>query len=50
MKHIVFEYRDQYCRDGKFRRQECTVNSVEECVRIYGLENCEYNILLVEDV
>ena len=50
MKHIVCEYRDQYCKDGKFRRQECTVSSVEECIRIYGLENCEYNILLVEDV
>ena len=50
MKHIVFEYRDEWCRDGKFRRQECVVRSVEECIKIYGLNECEYRIISVEDV
>ena len=50
MKHIVFEYRDEYCLDGKFHRQECVVRSVEECIKIYGLNECEYRIISVEDV
>lgn len=50
MVHIVFEYRDEYCKDGKFRRQECTVPSVADCVRIYGLDKCEYRIVSVENV
>ena len=50
MKKITFEYRDEYCFDGKFHTQSCIVRSVEECIRIYGLEECEYRILSVEDV
>lgn len=50
MKKITFKYHDEYCRDGKWRTQTCTVSSVEECIRIYGLDNCEYEILSVEDV
>lgn len=50
MVHVVFEYRDEYCKDGKFRKQECTVPSVEKCIEIYGLESCEYKIISVEEV
>lgn len=50
MKHIVFEYRDEYCTDGKFHQQECEVSSVEECIRIYGLNECEYRIISVKEV
>ena len=50
MVHIVFEYRDEYCKDGKFRKQECTVPSVEKCIEIYGLNECEYKIISVEEV
>lgn len=50
MKHIVFEYRDAYCKDGKFHKQECVVSSEEECIRIYGLNECEYRIISVEEV
>ena len=49
MKHVIFEYRDEYCRDGKFHRQECYVESVEQCIRIYGLNECEYHILSVKE-
>lgn len=50
MKHIVFEYRDEYT-NGKWNVQECIVSSVEECIKIYGLGvDCEYNILSVEDM
>lgn len=50
MVHIVFEYRDSYT-NGKWNKQECTVSSVEECKSIYGLGiDCEYRILLVEEV
>ena len=50
MVHIKFKYRDEWCKDGKFRTQECTVRSVEECIKIYGLEECEYEIISVEEV
>ena len=52
MKHIVFEYRDEYCKDGKFHEQECIVESVEQMIKIYGLNegDVEQNILDVEEV
>lgn len=50
MVKVVFEYRDQYCVDGKFHKQECQVSSVEECIKLYGLNECEYHILSVENV
>ena len=50
MLRIVFEYRDRYCFP-KWNQQECTVSSVEECKRIYGLGvDCEYKIISVEEV
>ena len=50
MFHIVFEYKDEFCIDGKFHKQECYVSSVDECIRIYGLDQCEYKIISVERV
>ena len=50
MKHIVFEYRDEYTR-GEWRKQECTVNSLRECIEFYGLGyDCEYRIISIEEV
>lgn len=50
MLHIVFEYRDEMSK-WEWRQQECTVSSVEECKRIYGLGiDCEYRIIKVEEV
>ena len=49
MKKIKFEYRDEYSH-GKFRQQECIVESVDECIKIYALDECEYNIISVEEV
>ena len=50
MKHIKFRYRDALS-NYNWRNQECTVSSVEECIRIYGLGvDCEYEILSVEDI
>lgn len=49
MKHIVFEYIDRYT-GGEWRRQECYMRSVEECIRVYGLgKDCSYRIISVED-
>ena len=36
MFNIEFEYKDKYS-NGKWNKQSCTVSSVEECKRIYGL-------------
>ena len=50
MLHIVFEYADAMS-NWEWRRQECTVSSVEECKRIYGLGiDCEYRIISVKEV
>lgn len=50
MKKITFRYRDSYS-NWQWRTQSCTVSSVEECIRIYGLGNdCEYEILEVENL
>ena len=51
MKENTFKYRD-YMSNGKWRKQHCTVESVDECIRIYGLDesDVEYEILEVKDV
>lgn len=51
MKSITFRYRDNQS-DWEWRTQHCIVSSVEECIRIYGLDlgDCEYEILEVEEV
>ena len=51
LKHIKFRYRDNLSK-WQWREQECTVSSVAECKRVYGLDedDVEYEILSVEDV
>ena len=50
MVEIEFEYKDKYT-NGKWNKQSCTVRSVEECKKIYGLGvDCEYRIINVEEV
>ena len=50
MVEIEFEYRDKYSYP-KWNKQSCTVSSVEEAKKTYGLGvDCEYRILSVEEV
>ena len=50
MKKITFRYADELS-NWKWRTQSCIVESVEECIRIYGLDiDCKYEILEVKDV
>ena len=50
MKHIVFIYKDRYT-NGKWIEQECTMESVKQCIEMYGLGvDCEYHIISVEEV
>lgn len=50
MVNIEFEYRDRYT-NGEWNKQSCTVSSVEECKKIYGLGvDCEYRIIKAEEV
>lgn len=50
MKKITFKYADALS-NWQWRTQSCTVSSVEECIKIYGLGiDCEYEILEVKDV
>lgn len=50
MVKITFEYRDTLS-NWEWRTQTCTVSSVEECIRIYGLGiDCDYRIVKVEEL
>ena len=52
MFKIKFKYRDKYSYPN-WNEQECTMSSVEECKRIYGLGvdvDCEYKIISVEPI
>ena len=51
MLSITFKYADAMS-NWKWRTQHCVVSSVEECKRIYGLDNddVEYEILEVKEV
>lgn len=51
MLHIKFKYRDSMSH-WEWREQECTVSSVSECIKIYGLNegDCDYEIISVEEV
>ena len=50
MKRITFKYADALS-NWQWRTQTCTVSSVEECIKIYGLGvDCEYEILEVKEV
>ena len=50
MLHITFKYADAMS-NWEWRTQSCTVSSVEECKRIYGLGiDCEYEIIEIKEV
>lgn len=51
MKKITFKYKDRYSH-WEWKIQHCTVESVEECIRIYGLDDSdvEYEIIEVKEV
>lgn len=49
MLRIVFKYRDELS-NWEWRTQRCTVSSVDECIRIYGLNDCDYEIISTEEV
>ena len=49
MYEITFRYRDFYSK-YEWRVQHCTVSSIEECIRIYGLDECDHEILEVKKI
>ena len=51
MVEITFKYRDEMSH-WEWRRQHCIVESVEECKRIYGLDedDVDYEIVEVKEV
>ena len=51
MVHVIFEYKDK--NNGEWKRQSCTVRSVEECKKTYDLGTDKqrlYRIIKVEEV
>lgn len=46
MRYIKFKYRDEYTR-GEWNTQECKMESLSDCINIYGLDSddVEYKIL-----
>lgn len=50
MVKITFEYCDAYTF-GKWQEQTYIGNSLQECIKIYGLGiDCEYKILNIEEL
>ena len=50
MFNIKFKYRDQMS-NWEWREQECTMSSVAECIKVYGLGvDCDYEIISVVQV
>lgn len=50
MLRIEFEYKDKYT-NGNWNSQECVMESVQDCIKFYGLGvDCEYRIIKVEEV
>lgn len=50
MLHIKFKYRDELSK-WQWLEQECFVESLEECKKIYGLGiDCDYRIISIEEV
>lgn len=49
MVHIKFRYKDEYSGDS-WSYQECIVNSLKECIELYGLNECIYEIISIEEV
>lgn len=52
MKEITFRYKD-WLSKGEWRTQCCTADSVEECIKIYGLKDdptVEYEIIEVKEI
>jgi hypothetical protein len=51
MLHIKFRYKDTFTH-GNWRSQCCTMESVEQCIKEYGLDDpdVEYEIISVEEV
>lgn len=50
MLEITFKYRDQMS-GWQWRKQSCTVSSVDECIKIYDLGvDRDYEILSVKQV
>ena len=49
MLHIKFRYRDEY-NYPNWSEQECIVRSLKEFKELYGLDECEYQIISIEEV
>ena len=50
MLSITFKYKD-YLSKGKWKIQHCTVESINECIRIYGLDedDVEWELISAEE-
>lgn len=45
---IEFKYRDSFS-NGKWLKQTCSCDNIEECIKFYGLgRDCEYEILTID--
>ena len=48
--YIKFQYRDRLS-NWNWRIQECSMSSLEECIKFYGLGvDCDYKILEVRKI
>lgn len=51
MKRIVFRYQDRFT-NGNWNETSCEVESLEQCIEIYGLKepDVRYEIVSIEEI
>jgi hypothetical protein len=48
MLNITFKFRDGYCTPDHWITRHCTVESVEECIKIYKLEESDVEYIITD--
>lgn len=49
MVKVVFKYKDEYTH-GQWRTQEGTYESLDQCVKMNGLDECKYEIVSITTI
>lgn len=49
MVRVVFKFKDEYT-NGEWRTRTGTYKNLEQCISMNGLNECEHEILSVEEI
>ena len=49
MRYIKFKYKDEYS-NGRWEEQSCKMESLSECIKMYGLDQGDVEYRIVENL